>query len=327
MNRTRIAIPLHRSLPWVDNVAGNIRRLAGSAAITVSDATGDDDALEILREELGAIDGIDWIGPREIAPGWVSHCNDLLERSREHYFAWLPHDDEIGADWVTDAEEVLDAVPDAVLAFGPIVPLYESGVTNGGHRIDPFEPFSNPDSKARIHKAAEISVFGDPSLLGASFRGVMRTDRAVPLPTDHDRDEWADVLWAVRMLVRGSFAPIPAVYGKRWHPGNTHSTWGDARLLGEFRSRLLPRALVDLDDAERESVLTATWSAEAAAHSADILALRAEVAAAHARGVQEARDAFESSRSWRITRPLRRLTTALDKLGHHDGRRGREDRS
>src|SRR5690606_37549572 len=129
------------SLPWVDNVAGNIRRLPGRAAITVSDATGDDDALEILPEKLGAIDGIDWIGPRKIAPGWVSHCNDLLERAREQYFAWLPHDDEIGADWVADAEETLEALPDAVLAFGPIVPVSESGLTSGGHRIDSFEPF------------------------------------------------------------------------------------------------------------------------------------------------------------------------------------------
>lgn len=324
MTVTRIAIPLHRSGRWVGNVAANLRRLVGHAAITVSDATGEDDALDRLRAEFGSAEGVEWLGPRPLAPGWVSHCNDLLDRSSERFFAWLPHDDEIGADWVSGAENVLASQSDAVLAVGTLVPVEEPGVTIGGHRIDLFEPFSGRDGHARIRQAAEVCVFGDPSLLGAAFRGVMRRDRAVPLPTDHEGDEWADVLWAVRMLVRGPFVAIPATYGKRWHAENTHSTWGDARLLEEFRTRFLPSALADLDASERESILTEAWSAEAAARSAEASVLRSE-AAAHARAVGELRDHFEGSRSWRVTSPLRMLSTRWKQLTRDRERRGRDE--
>lgn len=310
MSKTRIAIPLYRSEPWVKSIAANVGRLAGHAAITISDATGDDDALEILREQLGATHDVEWIGPRDIAPGWVSHCNDLLNRSREEYFAWLPHDDEIGADWVVHAESVLDSLPHAVLALGTVIPVEEKNVTNGGKTIEPCELFSDTDAHARIRSAAEACAFGDSSLLGAAFRGVMRTSRAVPLPTDHDRDEWADVLWAVRMLVRGPFAPIPAKYGKRWHKANTHSTWSDARLLHDFRTQLLPSALSELSAPDRESIVTGTWSAEA-------LTLRAEISRARAQSAKEVREEFEGSRSWRITKPLRFFTHGLGRLSHH----------
>ena len=338
MNRTRIAIPLHRSGRWVENVAANLHRLAGHAAITVSDATGEDDAFELLRAEFGSAAGVEWLGPRPIAPGWVGHCNELLARSTEPYFAWLPHDDEIGSDWVDDAENVLDSTPWAVLALGTLVPVDEPGVTNGGHRIEPFAPFSDRDDRARVRRAAEICAFGDHSLLGAAFRGVMRRDRAVPLPASHEGDEWADVLWAVRMLVRGPFAAMPAVYGKRWHPQNTHSSWGDVRRLEEFRTRLLPSALLDLDAAEREVVLTSAWTAEVAARSAEASTLRAEVAArsaeasalreeaaAHARVAAELREEFESSRSWRVTGPLRKLSTRWKALTRRRERRGQDE--
>lgn len=301
--RTRVAIPLHRSRPWLDNIAANVRRLAGHAAVTISDATGEDDSLALLQVELASLPGLAWLGPRSIERGWVSHCNDLLERSAEEFFAWLPHDDEIDADWVTRGESRLDAIPDAVLALGTMEPVHEPGVTVGGMRIEPFPPFSASDKTARVQRALEECLLGDTSLLGAAFRGVIRRTLAAPLPRTGDDGEWSDVLWAVRMLTRGPFVAIPSAYGKRWHPASTHASWGDARQRVELRTRWLSVALRDLDPAERESFLTAAWAAESAALQDELTSTSSA-----ASGL---RVDFEGSRSWRLTSPLRHLTSLV----------------
>jgi hypothetical protein len=302
--RTRVAIPLHRSGPWVDNVAANIRRLAGHAAITISDATGEDDALPLLQVELASVPGLEWLGRRSIAPGWVSHCNDLLERSTEEFFAWLPHDDEIDADWVLEAASSLDRHPTAVLALGMVVPVHEAGVTDGGYPIEPSSAFGALEADVRIRDALDVCLHGDTSLLGACFRGVQRRDRAAPLPMTPGEGEWSDILWALRMLTHGPFTTMPATYGKRWHPGGAHRAWGDARRWPDFRTRWLPEALGDLGAAERESFLTSAWSAE-------VVALEQRIANERSRGEATLRSTFESSRSWRITAPLRRLASSL----------------
>ncbi len=303
--RTRVAIPLHRSRPWLDNVVANVHRLAGRAAVTISDATGEDDSLALLQRDLASVAGVEWLGPRSIAPGWVSHCNDLLERSTEEYFAWLPHDDEVEIDWVIQAEARLDALPEAVLALGTVEPVDEPGVTMGGTRIEPFSPFSDSDVSARVQHALEECLVGDASLLGAAFRGVMRRTLAAPLPRTRDDGEWSDILWAMRMLTRGPFVAIPSTYRKRWHPASAHASWGDARRRPELRTGWLPEALDDLEEVERDFLLAAAWTAEA-------IVLRDQVLAAGSGAEAQIRAEFEHSRSWRITKPLRRLSSLAE---------------
>lgn len=297
--RTRVAIPLHRSRPWFDTVAGNIRRLAGVAAATVSDATEVDDTLSRLESSLRGVPHLTFVGARDVGRGWVSHCNDLLDRSREEFFMWLPHDDEIGPDWVVEAERLLDDAQDAVLAHGTIVPIRERGVSSGGRRIEPHEAFDDPDTVARVRHALELCVGGDSSLLGATFRGLQRRSHAVPLPETLDDGDWADVLWATRLLTRGRFVTMSAIYAKRWHPTSAHATWVDGRLREEFRSRWLPDTLVDLDPLERESLLRHAWNVK----SARLM-----------RRSDEIRGLFEGSLSWRITAPLRWLGTTVRRL-------------
>ncbi|HEU4848926.1 MAG TPA: glycosyltransferase family A protein [Terrimesophilobacter sp.] len=305
----------------------NVRRLSDHAAITISDASGEDDTLPLLRTELASVADLEWLGPRSIAPGWASHCNDLLERSTEEFFAWLPHDDEIGSDWVVHAESRLDAHPDTVLALGTVVPVHEPGVTSGGFRIDPAAFTGSPDG-SRIRQAVETCMLGDTSLLGAAFRGVMRRSRAAPLPLTQNEDEWSDILWAVRMLARGPFVAMPATYGKRWHPLSAHASWSDPRQSAAFRTRWLPEALADLGSAEREAILTTIWDIESSA-------LRDRISAERARAEATTRADFERSRSWLLTGPLRRLASRirarrpsrLGTLGQHGDPVGHDETS
>ncbi|MDO7882598.1 hypothetical protein [Antiquaquibacter soli] len=251
--RTTVAIPLFRSSEWLDVVERNVRRLQGVARIIVSDPLASDDSLEVLRERLADLD-VQWLGTRPIEPGWVPHCEELRQRSTTEFFMWLPHDDDIDADWVRSGERALDSEPAAILALGSV------RSADGGREI-PVSPAFQRDSAAdRVRSAlAEVSS-GDVQLLGAAYRGVFRREQAVELPRAIPGDQWSDVLWAVRMLTRGSFAATNAVYVKRWHDANTHGNWTNPRSRPELY-RALESFVAELPPAERTSATPPLWRA------------------------------------------------------------------
>lgn len=307
--RTTVLVPLHRSAAWYDSLADQLKELREVARIIVSDRTGEDDTLARLR---AAIDDetIGWIGPRDGERGWVAHCNDLGARALTEFVMWLPHDDRITRDWIREAEAVLDAMPDAVAACGPIVPL--SSDSSGRGRLVHIAPFCTlSDAVERSSAAVEHLVTGQSSELGILFRSVVRL-RALPtLPPGIIDDDWSDLLWAIRLLTRGQVAPMTAVYGKRWHDTNTHGAWGDHALDHPDRiRRAIATALDELPSDDRASVLTRAWIDEVARYRATFQERESywqAVLVAYRRDV-------EASASWRATAPARSLVRALRRL-------------
>ncbi len=182
--RTTVSIPLHASAPWVDVVVGNVERLAGVARVVVSDATGADDALERVRDAVGTRPGVEFLGPRSLAAGWVAHSNDLLSRASTPYVMWLPHDDDIDADWVVAAERELDAHPDAVLAVGAVGSVVDrDGMVEHSGRIELDPRLTGGDAGTRMLAGGLEWLGGRGCPLGLLFRSVARREAAVPLPT------------------------------------------------------------------------------------------------------------------------------------------------
>jgi hypothetical protein len=280
--RTTVLIPLHASERWLPVVTGNIERLAPHARLMVSDATGLDDALPRLRERLGDLTEIEWLGPRPLPPGWVAHCNDLVERASSELAMWLPHDDDVDPPWVSLGERALDADPAAVLALGSVRSLErdERGVDDRAvpsrNVLDPHPPFLAGDPAERVREALQICLHGRRGLLGMAFRGVFRRASAVPLPDVRQSGAWADVLWAIEMLGVGRFAATEAVYWKRWYAGNTHGGWADPRTEPLFRAELLPAALAPLPPGDRLRVTGSAWAADASWYEARIAELEAQ---------------------------------------------------
>jgi len=309
--KTTVMVPLHRSTVWLDVVAGNIERVASVASVVLSDATGEDDALERLRRRFDGLDGVTFLGPRAIKSGWVAHSNDLLARASTPYAMWLPHDDEIDASWITESEQVLDARPEVIATLGDVTGIYEPGGTQSDwtHVLEPT--FMSTTDLDRCTSAVRTAVLGDTSNLGALYRVVFRAAAAPPLPHAYEGDEWADVLWAVRLLTLGPIARLPSArYRKRFYEGNTHGSWWNIRAVSTFRSRDLVEALSDLTPAQALRILAVVWSEEADALVADARALSAELevaAIARRDELLALRQAFESSTSWRLTRALRAL--------------------
>ena len=222
--RTTVLIPLHRSSRYVEAVAGNVARLAGLARVVVSDATELDDSLAQLRARVTA-PGVCWLGARPITPGWVAHCNDLQSRVTTPYTMWLPHDDEIGPEWIVESEARLEERPDAIGACGSIREIDPIAGNDLPAQAFLAEAFSAPEVGERRAAARDFVEAGDLARLGLLFRAVVRAERAPRLPIALPRDEWADVLWGAELLSRGPVAGIDAVYGKRLRPDSAHAAW------------------------------------------------------------------------------------------------------
>jgi hypothetical protein len=293
-HRTTVAIPLHASARWFEVVDANLGRLVGHAHLVVSDPTGLDDTLARLRAKWEHVEGIEW-RTTATASGWVAHCNALLAEATTEYFMWLPHDDEIGPEWVVDAQRVLDGDPGVILAVGDVAAV-EAGVEL------PFNgTFASTDRDARVAAALADLVHGRATTLGLLFRSVFRRINASDLP----QSEWADVPWAIAMLASGRVEKMDAVYRKRWHPTSVSAQWSPMLVSPGFRSRQIARAVARLG-ANAPEVLARAWEDEVTPMVARGAALEADVAALEAELT-----ALRRTRSWQITSPLRRLRARL----------------
>lgn len=304
-HRTTVAFPLHASARWFDVIDANLDRLVGHAHLVVSDPTGLDDTLARLRAGREHLAGIEW-RTTPTAAGWVAHCNALLAEATTEYFMWLPHDDDVDADWLGHAEAVLDADPSAVLAIGVTEAVGPDG-PNRDLEID--RRTTDPDVEQRLAAVADIWVDGDLSALGVAFRGVFRRAIAPPLPQLDDVGSWADLLWAGELLRDGRFATMSARYVKRYHEANTHATWLAVRHDRMLREALLPALLEQLPASAALRLLGSTWERERrgleeALAVAGLQAAEREAAMA---------DLYTRSRSWRLTRPIRWLSELVQR--------------
>lgn len=258
--KTTIAIPLHASAQWLESIAETIERLVGVAQIIVSDATLVDDTLERLEERFAGVEGITWRRPTGVAPGWVPHCNDLLDAATTDYFMWLPHDDSIEPDWITVAEEALDTYPEVILAAGVVEATDPEGHV-WQYGLD--ERFAHPDALVRARSALWWFWQVNRNVLGLAFRGVMRRETAVPLPDFEVSGTGADLPWALRMLWRGRFAALGTVYSKRFHhDGSASKSWDSPPWDRRTRELWAPWGLQDCNRSVATALLAEAWADE-----------------------------------------------------------------
>lgn len=298
--KTTVLIPLHASRPWRDGLIALITELRDHAALVISDATGVDDTLDHLRRAVGEGPEIRWRGPRPLPPGWRSHANDLLSSVTTPYAMLLSHDDRVGPDWIAAAEAALDEHPNLVGACGSIEPLGDDPLADLHHLAVPSY-VTESDAHARLLAALGGLLTRGPTELGTLYRSVLRASTMPLLPPGLHADEWSDVLWALRLLERGPLARIDARYGKTWHAASTHAQWPE--WPGDSPS--LRRRIIEALESPSVSLVVDVWMR-------DVEHWRRTLERTHARDLDDAaaalaaqRQAFETSRSWRITAPLR----------------------
>ncbi len=237
--RVTVAIPLHRSAPFVDVVSANIHRIAGDdVEILISDRTRCDDALGVLRDRHGRDPRISFLRDTD-DPGWVDHHNALLRRARGRYFMWMAHDDDFPADYVSRLSAVLDAHVDALLAFGGL-----RVIDVDGNPVEVSYLPEMPIALGRMSRADEAIALLHRWNLGIASRGLCRRDELLRrrLTIRHTRgDVDADAYWVFAVVCAGSvvFDPKCSV-AKRVVPGSGSAHWPRQRQGALVQFELVP---------------------------------------------------------------------------------------
>jgi len=219
-----VAIPLHRSRPWVDAIEANVARIPhASTEILISDRTCLDDAVDVLADRLSDDPRVRFVRSAD-GLSWIEHYNDLLHRASGDFFMWMPHDDDFPSDYLPALVGALTADERALLAFGCIEPILPDGSPH------PTERFHCPASLLERPWSWEVAL--ELALdwnLGIPFRGVMRR-RAVlrwglavrPITGE----VFADGYWVFALALHGPLVFVPSVSTcKRYYPTSTHAVW------------------------------------------------------------------------------------------------------
>jgi hypothetical protein len=268
--RVTVAIPLHRSAPFVDVVSANIDRIADDdVEILVSDRTLFDDALEVLRQRHTHDSRVSFLRCTG-RPGWVDHYNALLRRARGRYFMWMAHDDDFEADYVSRLGAALDMNPDALLAFGRLRVIDVEG--------SPVEVSYLPElpiALGRMPRADEAIGLLHHWNLGIASRGLCRRDEILrrQLTIRHTPgDVDADAFWVLAVVCAGPVVVEPACsVAKRLVPGSGSAEWPQQRkrALGQFQivpliGRYLLGARVPLRSSMRIMCFVVPWAVQRA---------------------------------------------------------------
>jgi hypothetical protein len=247
-----IALPLFSSRRFLKVIEANLRELDyPHVEVIVSDRHGRDDALPSLRSTFGDDPRFRFVeASDELA--WTAHYNELLREARGDYFMWMPHDDSFPANYVSRLVECLEARPDAVLAFGRIIP------------VDPDDvPLPWGFSAPRFGHGAAWTMRDSLKLLfwhpGVPFRGVFRraiaTERDLWIPETRDTIG-ADAYWVFALSLVGRLAFVPAcACRKRYHAASASAAFDPGLRHVIEGARELRHAIASHARGRRDAVL------------------------------------------------------------------------
>ncbi|MCD9625206.1 glycosyltransferase [Rhabdothermincola salaria] len=219
-----VAVPLHRSRRWVDNVEANVRRLPAEVTeVLISDATVEDDAAEVLSARLADDDRVTVLARAEELT-WFEHYQDLVERATGDLCSWLPHDDDFDASWVPALRAGLAENPTAWLAFGRVL-----GVRADGATATTWQP---PPIRSGLLEGVEVLDLALAQQAWQPFRGLFR--RREVLAAGIGMEPYGDypgvdMTWTLAVGLRSGWVSVPTTSTrKRYHDANTHTTFRQA---------------------------------------------------------------------------------------------------
>lgn len=247
------------------NLIHNIKELSPVAHILVSDDTELDSTLAKLKREFQQNPNVEFVGKRDIPPGWVAHCNSLKGMATSEFFMWLPHDDSTQSQWIVRGEQALQNNSAAVMALGSLCLISHEGPAQ---LLLPSPENEILDPVERVSRALIRQFVTKEPGFGHSFRGLQRRESSpnLPLTTPEDLEQpegWkADVFWSLEALSIGTFAVIEAGHQKYEHTDSESSNWALENNVAGFRIAL-SKHLNALSPTQRLEVITNVWDAEA----------------------------------------------------------------
>lgn len=215
-----VAIPLHKSSMWVDNIVANVESLSPMVTeILISDQTCLDDTAEQLRVLLADNPRVIILsGP--VGLGFAEHYQYVLEMATGELFMWMPHDDIFEPSWIPTLAAALEEHPEAWLAFGKLHTVEFDGVTPLWPLILPVQP-----GLLSLRQAIRMMVFWT---IWSPFRGLFRRKNVLDAKIRMDPVNSLtaiDIEWVFTVAVHGMLIyKNSTTTRKRIYGGSTHRT-------------------------------------------------------------------------------------------------------
>jgi glycosyltransferase involved in cell wall biosynthesis len=154
--------------------------------------------------------------------GWIANYNSLLRHCTGDYFLWVPHDDVYDPAYVGALVALLEARPDAVLAYSTTLAIDERGIvlgTFGGNA-------ALGRASTRLQRGLRYLWWAEEEKF-IPFRGVVRSD-AIRRVGGLEIGPWgvfADDLWLYRLALLGGFVHEDRpLCRKRFYRGSVSTT-------------------------------------------------------------------------------------------------------
>ena len=215
-----VAIPLHRSAPFVDIVLANIAAIdLPDAEIVVSDRTLEDDAAARIAAATADDPRVEVVASAD-GLTWVEHHAALLDRATGPYVTVMSHDDDFGSAWVRGLVGALDADRGAMVAFGDL------RIHGTDRVVRTMPPPRHPRAEGRpaASDAARQLTYWH---IAIAYSGVFRTDalreHQLRLGAGGPKLERADDLFMFEVALCGRLLHVPGTtFDKRFHEASTH---------------------------------------------------------------------------------------------------------
>ena len=221
-----LAIPLYKSMPFIDNIRLNCEALTSmpNIEIIISDRHCLDDTIDHLKKEFGQDPRFKFLTSTD-ALTWTAHVNLLLSIARGTFFRVMPHDDIFPPGSLELLVQRLEKDPTVILAYGPTRALDVNGDRIpqrdriNTSPVAPFEPWQFKYSLA----------FNERGYCDGAFKGLFRRKEIIEAGL-YIRSTYelvgAERAWLFGMSLLGGLGEESnSIYLKRYHSQSTHAQW------------------------------------------------------------------------------------------------------
>jgi GT2 family glycosyltransferase len=185
--------------------------------IHISDDASEDDTFSLCRTFADRSDKIHLVR-QEIRLGWIDNINALLNSAVADYLFIIPHDDIVYPSYVSRLVAVLEANPNAILAFADTKIVFcDNHLASRPHLIAEYKELDNiTELMERAKRAAryQLDLLDSrwPNILTVAFRGIFRSSaikRIGGLRRNVTGEFGADWAWLFQLALLGEFVRVP----------------------------------------------------------------------------------------------------------------------
>lgn len=218
--RVTVGVPVYNGAKYISNTLEALRSQSlADIQVVVADNASTDGTLDVVRGVVGDDPRFE-ILTSEVNRGIPWNFNRLVDAARAPHFMWNGADDWVRATHLERCAALLDAHPEANIAFSRVI-LVDSKGEEVGQMDDEGLDFATRSPSERVGLFFERNVY---QVIG--FGGVIRTD-VLRAAGKHPARYGGDLQLAVKLAMAAPWVQVPEqLYVSRRHDEQMNKTQG-----------------------------------------------------------------------------------------------------